>query len=156
MPPTRWLSISASLLSFKSSQANSTALSNCSAWSKNSRSVITICTMDSKQSILVRGQALRVCVASLLCTCVLISGCGQKGPLYMSNDPDFKDRATLPELLVRKLPGVAPDKKITPPPVPGLITPLPITQPDAVVESNSALFPTITTPVASPISAPMK
>ncbi len=74
----------------------------------------------------------------------------------MSNDPDFKDRATLPELLVRKLPGVPSDRKITPPLVPGLITPLPITQPDIGVESNSALFPAITTPVASPISAPKK
>lgn len=74
----------------------------------------------------------------------------------MSNDPDFKDRATLPELIVRKLPGVASDKKITPPPVPGLITPLPVTQPDATATSNSALFPAITTPVASPVSAPQK
>ena len=74
----------------------------------------------------------------------------------MSNDPDFKDRATLPEIIVLKLPGVASYRKITPPAVPGLITPLPITQPDAGVESNSALFPAITTPVASPISAPKK
>ena len=156
MPPTRWLSISASLLSFKSSQANSTALSNCSAWSKNSRSVITICTMGMKQMILVRAQALSACVATLVCVSTLISGCGQKGPLYMSTDPDFKDRATLPELIVRKLPGVPSDRKITPPPVPGLITPLPVTQPDTAVESNTALFPAITTPVASPISAPTK
>lgn len=112
--------------------------------------------MGMKQMILVRAQALSACVATLLWSCVLISGCGQKGPLFMSNDPDFKDRATLPELLVRKLPGVSPDKKITPPPVPGLITPLPVTQADAAVESNSALFPAITTPVASPISAPKK
>jgi len=95
-------------------------------------------------------------MASLLCSCVLISGCGQKGPLFMSNDPDFKDRATLPEIIVRKLPGVPSDRKITPPAVPSLITPLPITQPDTGVESNSALFPAITTPVASPISAPKK
>jgi hypothetical protein len=33
---------------------------------------------------------------------------------------------------------------------------LPITQTDTAVESNSALFPAITTPVASPISAPKK
>jgi len=110
--------------------------------------------MGMKQMILVRAQALSVCVATLLCASMLISGCGQKGPLFMSNDPDFRDRATLPEIIVRKLPGVPSDRKITPPPVPGLMTPLPITQPDAVIESNSALFPAITTPVASPVSAP--
>jgi len=112
--------------------------------------------MGMKQTILVRAQALCVCVATLLCACVLISGCGQKGPLFMSNDPDFRDRATLPEIIVRKLPGVPADRKITAPPVPGLLTPLPITQTDTAVESNSALFPAITTPVASPISAPKK
>ena len=110
--------------------------------------------MGMKQMILVRAQALSGRVATLLCACVLIYGCGQKGPLFMSTDPDFRDRATLPEIIVRKLPGGPSDKKITPPPVPGLVTPLPITQPDAGVESNSALFPAITTPVASPVSAP--
>lgn len=112
--------------------------------------------MGMKQIILVRAQAHKVCVATLFVTSVLLAGCGQKGPLYMSNDPDFKDRATLPEIIVRKLPGVASDRKITPPPIPGLVTPLPITQPDDAVESNSALSPAITTPVASPISAPEK
>ena len=110
--------------------------------------------MGMKQMILVRAQALSVCVATLLCACVLISGCGQKGPLFMSNDPDFRDRATLPEIIVRKFRGVPSDRKITPPPLPGVITPIPITQPDADFESNSALFPAITTPVVSPMSAP--
>mgnify|MGYP006953503348 FL=1 len=110
--------------------------------------------MGMKQMILVRAQALSVCMATLLCACVLISGCGQKGPLFMSNDPDFRERATLPEIIVRKFPGVPSDRKITPPPLPGVITPIPITQPDAGFESNSALFPAITTPVASPMSAP--
>jgi len=55
---------------------------------------------------------------------------------------------------VRKFPGVPSDRKITAPPLPGVITPIPITQPDAGVESNSALLPAITKPVASPVSVP--
>jgi hypothetical protein len=106
--------------------------------------------------ILVRAQAHNVCVATLLCGCLLMSGCGQKGPLYMSSDPNFRDRATLPEIVMRKLPGVPSDRKITPPPVSGLLTPLPIAQPQDAVESDSVLFPAIATPMASPLSAPIK
>ncbi|MEJ8813875.1 lipoprotein [Variovorax ureilyticus] len=29
-----------------------------------------------------------------------LSGCGQKGPLYLPTDPAAKDRATLPQVLI--------------------------------------------------------
>ena len=64
--------------------------------------------MGMKQMILVRAQALSVCVATQVCACLLFTGCGQKGPLFLSSDPDFKDRATLPEIISRQLPGVKP------------------------------------------------
>jgi hypothetical protein len=35
----------------------------------------------------------------------LLAACGQKGALYMPNDPEFKQRATLPDIVRRQLPG---------------------------------------------------
>jgi hypothetical protein len=35
----------------------------------------------------------------------LLAGCGQKGNLYLPNDPEFQQRATLPEIVRRQLPG---------------------------------------------------
>jgi hypothetical protein len=34
-----------------------------------------------------------------------LSACGQKGNLYMPNDPEFQQRAKLPEIVRRQLPG---------------------------------------------------
>jgi predicted small lipoprotein YifL len=42
-----------------------------------------------------------LCAASL----VVLSGCGQRGPLYLSKDAAAKNRATLPDLLTPRLPG---------------------------------------------------
>jgi predicted small lipoprotein YifL len=63
--------------------------------------------MGIDQKILVRARGLVVFVA----TVGLLTACGQKGGLYMPNDPDFKDRATLPDLVRRQLPGATPAAK---------------------------------------------
>jgi predicted small lipoprotein YifL len=64
--------------------------------------------MGIDQKILVTGASLRVCVASALCASALLVACGQKGALYMPNDPEFKQRATLPDIVRRQLPQSAP------------------------------------------------
>jgi predicted small lipoprotein YifL len=61
--------------------------------------------MGIEQKILVTGTSLRACVASVLCASALLVACGQKGALYMPNDPEFKQRATLPEIVRRQFPG---------------------------------------------------
>ena len=61
--------------------------------------------MGIEQKILVTGASLRACVASALCASALLTACGQKGNLYMPNDPEFKQRATLPDIVRRQLPG---------------------------------------------------
>ena len=61
--------------------------------------------MGIEQKILVTGASLRACVASALCALLALTACGQKGALYMPNDPEFKQRATLPEIVRRQLPG---------------------------------------------------
>jgi predicted small lipoprotein YifL len=61
--------------------------------------------MGIDQKILVTGQSLRAVVASALCAGTVLTACGQKGALYMPNDPEFKQRATLPEIVRRQLPG---------------------------------------------------
>ena len=63
--------------------------------------------MGIEQKILVTGKSLRVVVASALCAGAVLTACGQKGNLYMPNDTDFKQRATLPEIVRRQLPGSA-------------------------------------------------
>ena len=70
--------------------------------------------MGIKQKILVTGASLRACVASALCACALLAACGQKGALYMPNDPEFKQRATLPEIVRRQLPGNTAEPAATP------------------------------------------
>ena len=61
--------------------------------------------MGIEQKILVTGKSLRVVVASALCACAVLTACGQKGNLHMPNDTDFKQRATLPDIVRRQLPG---------------------------------------------------
>jgi predicted small lipoprotein YifL len=61
--------------------------------------------MGIEQKILVTGASLRACVASALCASALLTACGQKGILYMPNDPEFKQRATLPDIVRRQLPN---------------------------------------------------
>ncbi len=61
--------------------------------------------MGTKQKILVTQKSLRVVVASVLCICAALTACGQKGALYLPNDPEFQQRATLPEIVRRQLPG---------------------------------------------------
>ena len=61
--------------------------------------------MGIEQKILVRARGL----AALVATAGLLMACGQKGNLYLPNtDPDFQERATLPELVRRQIPGAAP------------------------------------------------
>jgi len=60
--------------------------------------------MGIEQIILVRASAL--CANVALVTCAFMLGaCGQKGPLTLPNDPEFKQRATLPDIVRRQLPG---------------------------------------------------
>jgi hypothetical protein len=61
--------------------------------------------MGIEQKILVSGVSLRAGVASVLCALILLAACGQKGALYMPNDPEFKQRATLPDIVRRQLPS---------------------------------------------------
>jgi predicted small lipoprotein YifL len=61
--------------------------------------------MGIDQNILVTRKSLRTVVAYALCATALLSACGQKGALYMPNDPEFQQRATLPEIVRRQLPG---------------------------------------------------
>ncbi len=70
--------------------------------------------MGIDQKILVTGQSLRAAVASALCACAVLTACGQKGALYMPNDPEFKQRATLPEIVRRQLPGNTATPAVTP------------------------------------------
>jgi len=64
--------------------------------------------MGIEQKILVRGVSLRAGVASALCALVALTACGQKGNLYMPNDPEFKQRDTLPDIVRRQFPGNTP------------------------------------------------
>jgi predicted small lipoprotein YifL len=54
--------------------------------------------------ILVRTLALVPLMATLLV------GCGQKGGLYLPQEPEAQQRATLPQILTPSLPGTSPDK----------------------------------------------
>ncbi len=63
--------------------------------------------MGIEQKILVTGKSLRGVVASVLCLCAALTACGQKGNLYLPNDPEFQQRAKLPEIVRRQLPGNA-------------------------------------------------
>ena len=70
--------------------------------------------MGIDQKILVRAGGLCASVASAVCLVCLLAACGQKGNLYLPNDPEFKQRATLPEIVRRQLPG-NPATPATPP-----------------------------------------
>ena len=61
--------------------------------------------MGIKKMILVRGASHAAAVTSAVCVAVVLSACGQKGALYMPNDPEFKQRATLPDIVRRQIPG---------------------------------------------------
>jgi predicted small lipoprotein YifL len=82
--------------------------------------------MGIEQKILVTGTSLRACVASALCASALLVACGQKGALYMPNDPEFKQRATLPEIVRRQLPSNTATPSVTPA---SSAAPAPITAP---------------------------
>ena len=87
--------------------------------------------MGIKQMILVRARCLSASVASALCLVAVLTACGQKGNLYLPPDPDFQQRAKLPEIVRRQIP----------------ITATPATQP-----ASSATKPTA--PAATAASAP--
>jgi predicted small lipoprotein YifL len=63
--------------------------------------------MGQQQKILVKAYALGARAASVLSLCLLASllnGCGQRGPLTLPEDSEFKQRATLPDIMRRQLP----------------------------------------------------
>jgi len=63
--------------------------------------------MGIEQKILVRARGLRVGVASALCAAATFTACGQKGNLYMPNDPEFQQRAKLPDIVRRQIPSIS-------------------------------------------------
>jgi hypothetical protein len=71
--------------------------------------------MGIEQKILVTGASLRVGVVSALCLTAVLTACGQKGALYMPNDPEFQQRAKLPEIVRRQLPSNTTATSVTPP-----------------------------------------
>jgi predicted small lipoprotein YifL len=109
MPPTLWLSMSASVSSLIRSQLVSIRDKRRSAVSRNSRSVITIRDMFKVLRILVLAQTLGVCAVAL-------TACGQKGPLVHPQDPLSADRATLLQTLTPGFSNGAKSK--TPQPAP--------------------------------------
>ena len=66
--------------------------------------------MHTVTKILVRASVLAACMASVLMTLGL-AGCGQKGDLYLPSDDDFKQRATLPDIVRRQFPNMPPPKQ---------------------------------------------
>ena len=101
--------------------------------------------MGQQQKILVKAQALgarAVTVCSLLAVVSLLNGCGQRGPLTMPNDEEFKQRATLPDIIRRQLPDLpnaSTNKANTPTPKP---TPSP-TAPAPSQPASSAQPPAV-------------
>jgi hypothetical protein len=75
--------------------------------------------MGQQQNILVKPHALgvrAVTACGLLMLASLLNGCGQRGPLTLPNDNEFKQRATLPNIIRRQLPdlpGTSPNKPNT-------------------------------------------
>jgi predicted small lipoprotein YifL len=75
--------------------------------------------MGQHQKILVKPHALGARAATacgLLMLASLLNGCGQRGPLTLPNDDEFKKRATLPDIIRRQLPdlpGTSPNKSNT-------------------------------------------
>jgi len=61
--------------------------------------------MGIEQKILVRASALGGRVAACAGAVVLLLACGQKGALQLPNDAEFQQRATLPDIVRRQLPG---------------------------------------------------
>ena len=49
----------------------------------------------------------------------VLGACGQKGPLYLPTDPESRDRASLPQVLLPSLPS----SSSTPPPAPARQSP---------------------------------
>ncbi|MBU3647514.1 MAG: hypothetical protein FGM56_05495 [Limnohabitans sp.] len=74
--------------------------------------------MGIDQKILVRAGGLCASVASVMGLAALLAGCGQKGNLYLPNDPEFQQRATLPDIVRRQLPGNTAATPATPTPSP--------------------------------------
>ena len=93
--------------------------------------------MGQQQKILVKPHALcarAVTACGLVVLFSLLNGCGQRGPLTMPNDEEFKQRATLPDIIRRQLPDLpnaSPNKANTP-------TPKPTSSPTAPAPSQPA------------------
>ena len=101
--------------------------------------------MGQQQKILVKAHALgarAVTVCSLLALVLVLEGCGQRGPLTLPNDDEFKQRATLPDIIRRQLPDLpnaSTNKANTPTPKP---TPTP-TAPAPSQPASSAQPPAV-------------
>lgn len=88
--------------------------------------------MEQRAPILVKPYALGVRAASRTSLCMLLcllfsvlSACGQRGPLTLPNDSDFKQRATLPDIVRRQLPDFSNPAANNP--APNTASPMPAT-----------------------------
>ncbi len=53
------------------------------------------------------GQILFKRLVLAVCVVTACAACGQKGALYLPNEPEARDRASLPEVLMPNWPGTA-------------------------------------------------
>lgn len=77
--------------------------------------------MGQQQKILVKAYALGARAATVATLCALASllhGCGQRGPLTLPEDGEFKQRATLPDIIRRQLPDLPAGSTNKPPVTP--------------------------------------
>ena len=68
--------------------------------------------MLTLRSILCSGTGPRVLAA--VAVCAVLAGCGQKGPLFLPDDAAAADRATLPDILMRRGPPTSPAPEPSP------------------------------------------
>ncbi len=54
------------------------------------------------------GQILFKRTALAACVVTVCAACGQKGALYLPTEPEARDRATLPQVLMPNWPGATP------------------------------------------------
>ena len=118
MPPTRWLSMSASVSSLMRSQPPRSLASSASAWSMYSGSVITIspCSNVRPNSSAAPALRARLGLAAGWWSC---SGApaARRGPLYPAHRRRRRtSRATLPDTTARRPAGSAARRRPQPPP----------------------------------------
>ncbi|AVS64511.1 hypothetical protein C8245_01345 [Paracidovorax avenae] len=99
---------------------------------------------------MLRASQILVSVSVLAaCTVAALTGCGQRGPLYLPGDPAASQRATLPQTLdpMRDAP--------TPSPIPApSLVPAEPAMPASAAPTPSPAASSAPSPASSPASAP--